>query len=104
MAQTNWMLDVRLADAIRHEAKARGLRESELATDILGDWYEARFGGRLPPAQPEPPPETAAPTPPPTSINATVELLLGKLEELGFIIPLQGMATQWTAVLTPTEN
>ncbi len=94
MAQTNWMLDVRLADAIRHEAKARGLRESELATDILGDWYEARFGGRLPPAQPEPPPETAAPTPPPTSINATVELLLGKLEELGFIIPLQGMVTQ----------
>lgn len=45
MAQTNWMLDVRLTDAIRHEAKARGLRESEFATDILGDWYEARFGG-----------------------------------------------------------
>ena len=94
MAQTNWMLDVRLTDAIRHEAKARGLRESELATDILGDWYEARFGGRLPPAQPEPPSDAAAPTPPPTPINATVELLLGKLEELGFIIPLQGMATQ----------
>ncbi len=32
--------------------------------------------------------------PPPTSINATVELLLGKLEELGFVIPLQGIATQ----------
>ena len=28
MAQTNWMLDVRLTDAVRHEAKARGLRES----------------------------------------------------------------------------
>ena len=94
IAQTNWMLDVRLADAIRHEAKIRGLRESELATEILGEWYEARFGGRLPPAQPEPPQDTAAPAPPPTPINATVELLLGKLEELGFIIPLQGMATQ----------
>lgn len=94
MAQTNWMLDVRLTDAIRHEAKARGLRESELATDILGEWYEARFGGRLPPAQAVPPPDTATPTPPPTAINATVELLLAKLEELGFIIPLQGMATQ----------
>lgn len=94
IAQTNWMLDVRLADAIRHEAKVRGLRESELATEILGEWYEARFGGRLPPAQPEPPQDTAAPAPPPTPINATVELLLGKLEELGFIIPLQGMATQ----------
>jgi len=94
MAQTNWMLDVRLTDAIRHEAKARGLRESELATDILGDWYEARFGGRLPPAQPEAPPDTSAPPPQPASINATVELLLAKLEELGFIIPLQGMATQ----------
>ncbi|WP_146006814.1 hypothetical protein [Ottowia massiliensis] len=94
IAQTNWMLDVRLADAIRHEAKVRGLRESELATEILGEWYEARFGGRLPPAQPEPPQDTAAPAPPPTPINATVELLLAKLEELGFIIPLQGMATQ----------
>ena len=94
MAQTNWMLDVRLTDAIRHEAKARGLRESELATDILGDWYEARFGGRLPPAQPEAPPDTSAPPPQPASINATVELLLAKLEELGFIIPLKGMATQ----------
>ena len=38
--------------------------------------------------------DTAVPPPPPTSINATVELLLGKLEELGFVIPLQGMATQ----------
>jgi len=94
MAQTNWMLDVRLTDAIRHEAKARGLRESELATEILGDWYEARFGGRLPPAQPAPPPDGDALPPPPTSINAMVELLLGKLEELGFVIPLQGMATQ----------
>lgn len=94
MAQTNWMLDVRLTDAIRHEAKARSLRESELATDILGDWYEARFGGRLPPAQPAPLLDVAASTPPPTSVNATVELLLAKLEELGFIIPLQGMATQ----------
>ena len=94
MAQTNWMLDVRLTDAVRHEAKARGLRESELATDILGDWYEARFGGRLPAAQPEAPPDNSAPPPPPASINATVELLLAKLEELGFIIPLQGMATQ----------
>jgi hypothetical protein len=94
MAQTNWMLDVRLTDAVRHEAKVRGLRESELATEILGDWYEARFGGRLPPAQPVPPPDAAAPTPPPTTINATVELLLTKLEELGFIIPLQGTATQ----------
>lgn len=94
MAQTNWMLDVRLTDAIRHEAKARGLRESELATEILGEWYEARFGGRLPPAQPVPPSDTAAPTPQPASINATVELLLAKLEELGFIIPLQGTATQ----------
>ena len=72
MAQTNWMLDVRLTDAIRHEAKARGLRESEFATDILGDWYEARFGGRLPPAQPEAPPDTSAPPPQPASINATV--------------------------------
>ena len=80
MAQTNWMLDVRLTDAIRHEAKARGLRESELATEILGEWYEARFGGRLPPAQAVPPQDTAAPPPPPTPINATVELLLGKLE------------------------
>ena len=94
MAQTNWMLDVRLTDAIRHEAKARGLRESELATEILGEWYEARFGGRLPPAQPVPPPDTAAPTPQSASINATAELLLAKLEELGFIIPLQGTATQ----------
>ena len=94
MAQTNWMLDVRLTDAIRHEAKARGLRESELATDILGDWYEARFGGRLPPAQPEAPPDTSVPPPQPASINATVEMLLAKLEELGFIIPLQGMAAQ----------
>ena len=94
VAQTNWMLDVRLTDAIRHEAKARGLRESELATDILGDWYEARFGGRLPPAQPEAPPDTSVPPPQPASINATVEMLLAKLEELGFIIPLQGMATQ----------
>lgn len=94
MAQTNWMLDVRLTDAIRHEAKARGLRESELATEILGDWYEARFGGWLPPAQPAPPPDGVAPPPPPTSINAMVELLLSKLEELGFVIPLQGMATQ----------
>ena len=94
MAQTNWMLDVRLTDAIRHEAKARGLRQSGLATEILGEGYEAGFGGRLPPAQPEPPSDIAAPTPPPASINATVELLLGKLEELGFIIPLQGMATQ----------
>ncbi len=94
MAQTNWMLDVRLADAIRHEAQARGLRESELTTEILGDWYEARFGGRLPPAQPAPPPDGSALHPPPTPINAMVELLLGKLEELGFVIPLQGMATQ----------
>ena len=94
MAQTNWMLDVRLTDAIRHEAKARGLRESELATEILSDWYEARFGGRLPPAQPIPPPDTATPTPPPSAVNATVELLLVKLEELGFTIPLQGTATQ----------
>ena len=94
MAQTNWMLDVRLTDAIRHEAKARGLRESELATEIMGEWYEARFGGRLPPAQPVPPPDTAAPTPQSASINATAELLLAKLEELGFIIPLQGTATQ----------
>ena len=94
MAQTNWMLDVRLTDAIRHEAQARGLRESELATEILSEWYEARFGGRLPPAQAVSPQDTAAPPPPPTSINATVELLLGKLEELGFVIPLQGIATQ----------
>ena len=94
MAQTNWMLDVRLTDAIRHEAKARGLRESELATEILGEWYEARFGGRLPPAHPLPPSDAAAPTPPSQPINATVELLLGKLEELGFVIPLQGIATQ----------
>ena len=94
MAQTNWMLDVRLTDAIRHEAKARGLRESELAMEILSEWYEARFGGRLPPAQAVPPQDTAAPPPPPTPINATVELLLGKLEELGFVIPLQGIATQ----------
>ena len=61
MAQTNWMLDVRLTDAIRHEAKARGLRESELAMEILSEWYEARFGGRLPPAQAVPPQDTAAP-------------------------------------------
>ncbi len=94
MAQTNWMLDVRLTDAIRHEAKARGLRESELATEILGEWYEARFGGRLPPAQPVPLSDTTAPTPQPASINAMVELLLAKLEELGFTIPLQGTATQ----------
>lgn len=94
MAQTNWMLDVRLTDAIRHEAKARGLRESELATEILGDWYEARFEGRLPPAQPAPPPDSSAPPPSTTPINTMVERLLGKLEELGFIIPLQGTSTQ----------
>jgi len=94
MAQTNWMLDVRLTDAIRHEAKARGLRESELATEILSDWYEARFEGRLPPAQPAPPPDSSAPPPSTTPINTMVERLLGKLEELGFIIPLQGTSTQ----------
>ncbi len=94
MAQTNWMLDVRLTDAIRYEAKARGLRESELATEILSDWYEARFEGRLPPAQPAPPPDSSAPPPSTTPVNTMVERLLGKLEELGFIIPLRGTSTQ----------
>ena len=48
LAQTNWMLDARLTDAIREEAKSRGIRESQLAAEILERWYEARFGGPLP--------------------------------------------------------
>jgi hypothetical protein len=54
------------------------------------------LAGGLPAAQPRSTTKTtAAPSPPPpASINATVELLLAKLEELGFVIPLQGMATQ----------
>lgn len=92
VAQANWMLDARLTNAIRHEAKARGIHESELADEILGTWYEARFGGRL-----FPPQETSAPaaTPEPKApVNGLLDLLTSKLEEQGFVVPLQGMSSQ----------
>lgn len=46
--QVNWMLDQRLIDAIRAEASARKVHESQLVDEILHTWYEARFEGRLP--------------------------------------------------------
>lgn len=95
LAQTNWMLDARLTDAIREEAKSRGIRESQLAAEILERWYEARFGGPLPllDALAAPSASTSQPEAG-VSMNALTELLLGKLEELGFVIPLQGIARQ----------
>ena len=94
LEQTNWMLDARLTAAIRDEAKERGIRESQLAGEIFERWYEARFGGALPPLE-----KTAATTSPPPEpevvMNALTELLIGKLEELGFVVPLQGMACQY---------
>lgn len=95
LAQTNWMLDARLTDAIREEAKSRGIRESQLAAEILERWYEARFGGALPPLEEPAAPTASMPQPEPeVTMNALTELLLGKLEALGFVIPLQGTARQ----------
>lgn len=95
LAQTNWMLDARLTDAIRDEAKSRGIHESQLAAEILERWHEARFGGPLPPREALAAPMASTPQPEPeVTMNALTELLLGKLEELGFVIPLQGMARQ----------
>lgn len=95
LVQTNWMLDARLTDAIREEAKSRGIHESQLAAEILERWYEARFGGPLPSLEVLAARAASTPQPEPeVTINALTELLLGKLEELGFVIPLQGVAGQ----------
>jgi len=95
LAQTNWMLDARLTDAIREEAKVRGIRESQLAGEIIGRWFEARFGGALPALEAPAPPSASPSQPEPEVVmNSLTELLLNKLEELGFVVPLQGMAQQ----------
>lgn len=93
LAQTNWMLDARLTAAIREEAKARGIRESQLAGEIFERWYEARFDGPLLPLA-EAACELAPQSEPEVVMNAFTELLLAKLEELGFVVPLQGMGHQ----------
>jgi len=94
LAQTNWMLDARLTDAVREEAKMRGIHESQLAGEILGRWFEARFGGSLPMLE-APSVATALSQPEPQIVmNSLTELLLNKLEELGFVVPLEGMAQQ----------
>lgn len=91
LTQTNWMLDARLTDAIREEAKTRGIRESQVAFEILERWYVDKFGVALPSHEATDVPASSELE---DGINTLMEQLLTKLEGLGFVVPLQGLAFQ----------